>query len=66
MNRIHADANTLINRSISHSETVHGLNVNTVHADLMAECEDWTSANGEVEFWGTDENGNDWRVHLDA
>jgi hypothetical protein len=32
---------------------------------LSLECDDWTESNGNVrEYWGTDEDGDKWRIHL--
>lgn len=53
-----------IARSISHNEIVRLEYAKDTHDDLLAECDDCTEANGEFEFWGTDEAGNEWRVHM--
>ena len=56
-----------IARSISHTEITH---VSTAQysdgmiGELEAECEDWVKGNDEIEYWGTDDDGNEWRVHV--
>lgn len=32
--------------------------------ELRDEADDWVEANDVVEFWGTEEDGGDWRVHV--
>jgi hypothetical protein len=64
-----------IEQSIRQNEIakITGLRVDTqewvdVVNDLAAESEDWveTSADGATvrEYWGKDEDGDDWRVHV--
>lgn len=31
---------------------------------LAADCDDYVDAPNETEFWGTDDIGNAWRVHM--
>jgi len=36
-------------------------------ADLLSACDGSTDANdGITEYWGTDEDGDEWRVHLEV
>lgn len=39
-------------------------------SDLSVECEDWTEnkADGALirEYWGTDEDGDEWRIHVQS
>ena len=57
-----------INRSISHNEIVtivperYGSTV--VCDSIFVECEDSVEAEKWTEFWGTDLDGNSWRVHV--
>lgn len=60
------DANSLIERSISHHEIVTVDYDATTAEDLTAACDDSVEANGATEYWGTDDDGNEWRVHLRA
>lgn len=54
-----------IARSVSHTEIVHLDYGSEELSILMAECDDYTDANdGVVEFWGTDGDGDEWRVHM--
>jgi hypothetical protein len=57
-------AEQAIARSVSHTQVVtldyqsHTLN------DLVAATRDYVKGNKCWEFWGEDENGNQWRVHM--
>ena len=62
-----------IERSSATNSTVHitreeieasGTASQYVREDLQVECEDSVEANGIEEFWGTNESGNSWRVHV--
>lgn len=59
-----------ITRSISHQEIVtidlaHGLYDSQILADLQVACEDSVAANdARTEYWGTNEDGDEWRVHV--
>lgn len=33
-----------------------------VHSGLVALCDDWTEGNACLEYWGTDEDGDEWRI----
>lgn len=58
-------AASLISRSISHTEIATAEWSADLAADLAAECDDSTEASDTVvEYWGTDEDGAEWRVHL--
>jgi len=58
------NAGQAVVRSITHNEIVT-IDWDSADRDYLAiECEDWV-ANGPVtEFWGTDADGDEWRVHL--
>ena len=54
-----------IARSVSHTEIVHLPYSLADESALTAECEDSVDCPDRVEFWGTTEDGSEWRVHLD-
>lgn len=57
-------AQEAIARSISHNEIVHvDYDLGTAE-DLMVLCEDHTTGNDEEEYWGVDDDGATWRVHM--
>ncbi len=33
---------------------------------LMVECDDHTTDGGVEDYWGTDEDGNEWRVNMEV
>lgn len=59
-----------IDDSIRESRVVHltisgvGGQYDAVMADLERVAEDWVAA-GELEYWGTDGDGDQWRVHME-
>lgn len=53
-----------IARSISHNEIVTLPATAERTSDLMIECEDSVETTDVVEYWGTDDTGAEWRVHL--
>jgi len=55
-----------IARSISHNEIVTLTSLDReVRSALESECDDWCDrGDGAVEYWGTTEDGDDWRVHV--
>lgn len=59
-------AENAITRSISHNEIVTIEWSHEAHEYLLVRCEDHveTGKYDSEEFWGTDDDGNDWRVHL--
>jgi hypothetical protein len=61
MNTVAADA---IDRSISHTEIVTIDYDSDAASDLSAASDDSVEANGLTEYWGTDDDGNEWRVHM--
>jgi hypothetical protein len=57
-------AKHLIARSVSHNEIVTAEWSHDLETDLLCESDD-SVENGDVyEFWGCDDDGNEWRVHL--
>lgn len=63
MNTVAASA---IERSISHNEIVH-IEANPASEEflaLSAASDDSVDTGGMIEFWGTDDDGNKWRVHV--
>ena len=57
-------AEQAIQRSISHNEIVHIAHDSEAVEALTVRCDDHVEANEEHEFWGTDDDGNEWRVHV--
>lgn len=58
-------ASDLIARSVSHTEIVSAPWTADLADGLLAECEDNIEASETVhEYWGTDADGAEWRVHL--
>lgn len=62
-------AKQAIARSVSHNEIVYLDFSRTIERDLLAECDDHTICYRDHcdvhEFWGTDDDGNSWRAHLE-
>lgn len=54
-----------IARSTSHNEIVHLPWSGAAQNRLVVVCEDWVDAGNVREFWGTDDEGDSWRIHLD-
>ncbi len=52
-------------RSISHDEIARCKRTDANLAALRELCESSVEAD-EEEFWGEDDNGNEWRVHVPA
>lgn len=66
-------AHAAILRSISHNEIVHldtlDMGCADAHATiehLEAACDDSAENDGVIEFWGTHEDGGEWRVHVNG
>lgn len=57
-------ARDLIARSISHTEIARADYSEELHAALAIECDDYTDTNSGYDYWGTDEDGSEWRVEL--
>lgn len=53
-----------IARSISHTEIVTIEWTAALESALSIESDDSAVANDTLEFWGCDEDGGEWRVHL--
>ena len=56
-----------INRSVNHNEIVRITSMH--HRDelrtaLFDACDGTVDTGNEAEYWGTDDNGDSWRVHL--
>lgn len=59
-------ADAAIARSISHTEIVT-IDWSPASELALAEvCDDSVQTETVVEYWGTDEDGSEWRVHLDT
>jgi hypothetical protein len=57
-------AQQAIGRSASHNETVYMSYRESLNEDLLVECEDNNRTGTFVEYWGTTDDGNEWRVLL--
>lgn len=59
-------ASKAIERSVSHNDivTVDADSEGNIIAELTPMCDDHVEANGVHEFWGQDDDGNEWRVHV--
>lgn len=69
--------NTLVTRAIETSiretrivtiprDVRMGDNAQGIAADLAALCDDSVENGDVIEYWGTDDDGDEWRVHLGA
>ncbi len=60
----------MIAESTATDSTIHAAYSEALHRSLLVECEDTTERDtddGTVsEYWGTTEDGGEWRVHLTA
>lgn len=74
MANVAAVVSQAIARSIVHNEIVHieagpvvaRGELAEVHEALLAECEDGADNDGVTEYWGTNESGREWRVHVEV
>ena len=57
-------AQDLIDRSVSYSEVARADWTVELAEALSLESDDSAETEGEVEYWGTREDGEEWRVHL--
>lgn len=57
-------AKTAIARSISHNEIVHIDQDAEAHEELLLASEDSVWSDPETQYWGTTEDGHEWRVHV--
>ena len=58
-------AEQAIDRSASHSECVVIPYSEDTFQMLCVECDENSDVGTHWEFWGTTEDGNEWRVHVD-
>lgn len=54
----------MIAESTATTTTIHAAWSADLATDLLVECDDSVDTDERVEFWGTTENGAEWRVHL--
>lgn len=52
-----------IETSVREDRIVHLAQIEDA-TDLLAECEDHAEVDGIHQYWGTTEDGHEWRVHL--
>lgn len=63
----YATADEAINRSINYTEIVTLPYDIEIASDLAVACDDSTEANdGLIEYWGTTDDGYEWRIHMGA
>lgn len=60
---IHATAAEAVAASIINNRIAHCQNTEENMTDLLAWCDD-SADSAEHEFWGIDDDGNHWRVHV--
>jgi len=60
-----SNATELIERSISHTEIAHGKYDAETAAELASLSDDSVKNGAVIEYWGSDDDGAEWRVHLD-
>lgn len=58
-------AKELIARSITYNEIAHGTYDEETAWDLEAWSEESVENGDTAEYWGVDDDGAEWRVHLD-
>lgn len=59
-----AIADQAIARSLSHTEIVTVKDQPGLKMALLVRCDDNVENEGEEEFWGVDDDGDSWRVHV--
>jgi propanediol utilization protein len=59
-------AQQAIEQSVRQDEIVHIEWSSEAEETLLAECDASVDAYGVTEYWGTTEDGHDWRVHVSA
>lgn len=57
-------ARQAIDRSTSHTEIVFIEYSTEAEDTLNEECENSCEANNQTDYWGTNDDGNEWRVIL--
>ena len=59
-------AASLIADSIHHDHITHAPATLDLVADLTEACDDSVQNGDTLELWGTNNDGDEWRVHLDG
>jgi hypothetical protein len=59
------NADDAIARSVSHNEIARAEASAETVLDLMLESDDSVQSDGEWQFWGTRDDGAEWRVHVE-
>jgi antitoxin component of MazEF toxin-antitoxin module len=62
--KMHATAAEAIEASIARNEITRCERTDANIEDLLVLCDDSTDSNDESEYWGSDDEGNEWRVHV--
>jgi hypothetical protein len=63
-NNTETEAERLIAESVHRDRIVTVDHSGDVADDLAACCEDSVTTRNGTEYWGTDDDGGEWRVHL--
>lgn len=62
---MYTNAEQAIADSIRQNKIAHFSEHNSQIAEILQrDCDDSAEANGVLEFWGTIEDGSEWRVHM--
>lgn len=59
-------AESLITDSITTDSIIHAEYSAALTRALLTRAEDSVDTQSGTEFWGTDDDGNTWRIHLDS
>lgn len=51
--------------SVTQNRIVHLEYSEELHDQMLSLCDDWTNGESCNEYWGTNDEGDEWRVHLD-
>ena len=65
MNTTTLTAEELISESITHTTIANAAYTPELAASLRALSDDSVETASVLEYWGTDDDGNAWRVHLE-
>lgn len=62
---MYTNAEQAIADSIHQNKIAHFSSYDKQIADILQrDCDDSADGNGVIEFWGTIEDGSEWRVHM--
>lgn len=61
---IHDTWEDAIDESIERNTIARCRNNSNNDFSLMMVCDEWAYSDAEKEYWGADEDGHEWRVHM--